>query len=92
MDWYAIIAIIGEIILEVVTELNQNIKKIFTQIYQAKSMNHLEKNYGNVKINRVFIATNGKINYYAKNVFSQKDPVIEGNIFYIDYDVLLNLF
>ncbi|MFW9972426.1 MAG: hypothetical protein ACFFDF_19735 [Candidatus Odinarchaeota archaeon] len=92
MEWNAIIAKIGDINLEVGTELSQNLKKIFTQIYQAKSMNHLEKNYGNVKINRVFIATNGKINYYAKNVLSQKDPVIEGNIFFIDYDVLLNLF
>ncbi|MFX1327909.1 MAG: hypothetical protein ACFE91_07170 [Promethearchaeota archaeon] len=92
MEWNAVVAKIGDINLEIGTELSQNLKKVFTQIYQAKSMNHLEKNYGNVKINRVFIVTNGKINYHAKNVLSQKDPLIEGNIFFIDYDVLLNLF
>jgi len=83
---------IGNINLDIGTEISQNLKKIITQIYQAKSMNHLEKNYGNVKINRVFIATNGKINYHAKNVLSQKDPLIVGNIFFIDYDVILDLF
>jgi len=92
IEWNAIIAKIGDINLEVGTELSQNLKKIFTQIYQAKNMNHLEKNYGNVKVNRVFIATNGKINYHAKNVLTQKDPLIEGNIFFIDYDIILNLF
>lgn len=91
MEWNGIVAKIDDINLEVGTELSQNLKKIFIQIYQAKSMNHLEKNYGNVKINRVFIATNGKINFHAKNALSQKDPLIEGNIFFIDYDVILNL-
>jgi len=92
MEWNAIIAKIGNIDFEKGTELSQNLKKILTQVYQAKSMNHLEKNYGAVKINRVFIATNGKINYHAKNVLAQKDPLIEGNIFFIDYDVILDLF
>lgn len=92
MEWNAIIAKIGNIDFERGTELSQNLKKILTQVYQAKSMNHLEKNYGVVKINRVFIATNGKINYHAKNVLAQKDPLIEGNIFFIDYDVILDLF
>ena len=92
MEWNGIAAKVGDINLEAGTELSQNLKKIFTQIYQAKSMNHLETNYGNVKINRVFIATNGKINFHAKNILSKKDPLIEGNIFFIDYNVILNLF
>lgn len=92
MEWNGIVAKIGNINFDVGTEISQNLKKISTQIYQAKSMNHLEKNYGNVKINRVFIATNGKLNFHAKDVLSQKDPLIEGNIFFIDYDVILNLF
>ena len=92
MEWNGIVAKINDINLKVGTELSQNLKSIFSQVYQAKSMNHLEKNYGNVKITRVFIATNGKINFYAKNALSQKDPLIEGNIFFIDYDVILSLF
>ncbi|MBA7585048.1 hypothetical protein ES708_27018 [subsurface metagenome] len=55
-------------------------------------MNHLEKNYGNVKLTRVFVATNGKINFHARNILSQKDPLIEGNIFFIDNDTFLSLF
>jgi len=92
MEWNGIVAKIGNINLDIGTEISQNLKKIITQIYQAKSMNHLEKNYGNIKITRIFVATNGKVNFHAKNVLSQKDPLIEGNIFFIDFDVILNLF
>lgn len=55
-------------------------------------MYQLEKNYGNVKLTRVFIATNGKINFHARNILSQKDTLIQGNVFFIDYDAILNLF
>ncbi len=55
-------------------------------------MNHLEKNYVKVKLTRVFVVTNGKINFHARNILSQKDPLIEGNIFFIDYDAILSLF
>lgn len=92
MEWNAIVAKIGDINLDEGTEISQNLKRIFTQVYQAKSMNHLEKNYNNVKLNRVFIATNGKINFHAKNALFKKEPLIEGNIFFIDYNVFLDLF
>lgn len=92
MEWNGIVAKINDINLKVGTELSQNLKSIFSQVYQAKSMNHLEKNYGNVKITRVFVTTNGKINFHAKNALFQKDPLIKGNIFFIDYDVILSLF
>ncbi len=92
MEWNGIVAKIGNINLEIGTEISQNFKKMIIQIYQAKGMNHLEKNYGNVRITRVFVATNGKINFHARNILSQKDPLIEGNIFFIDNDTLLSLF
>lgn len=92
MEWNAIVAKVGDINLDEGTEISQNLKRIFTQVYQAKSMNHLEKNYDNVKLNRVFIATNGKINFHAKNALFKKEPLIEGNIFFIDYNVFLDLF
>ena len=92
MEWNGIIAKIGDINFKIGTKLSQNLKKICDQVYQAKNMKHLEKNYGDIKITRVFIATNGKINFHAKNLLSQNDPLIEGNIFLIDYDVILSLF
>jgi len=92
MEWNGIVAKIRNINLDEGTKISQNLKKIITQIYQAKSMYHLEKNYGDVKLTRVFVATNSKINYYARNILSQKDPLIEGNIFFIDNDTFLSLF
>lgn len=62
------------------------------KIPQAKSMNHLVKNYGNEKLIRFFVASNGKINFHSRNIISQKNPLIEGNMFFIDYDTILNLF
>jgi len=91
-EWNGIVAKVGDINLQRGTEINRNMKKILTQIYQAKNMDHLEKNYGNVKITRVFIATNGKINHQAKEAFSKEEPLIEGNIFFIDKNLLLSLF
>lgn len=92
MEWNGIVAKRGNINIDIGTEISQNLKKLINQIYQAKSMNHLEKNYGNVKLTRVFVATNGKINFHARNILSQKDPLIEGNIFFIDNDTFLSLF
>ena len=92
MEWNGIVAKKGNINIGIGTEISQNLKKLINQIYQAKIMNHLEKNYGNVKLTRVFVATNGKINFHARNILSQKDPLIEGNIFFIDYDTILSLF
>ncbi|TKJ20462.1 MAG: hypothetical protein CEE43_12350 [Promethearchaeota archaeon Loki_b32] len=55
-------------------------------------MNHLVKNYGNEKLIRFFVATNGKINFHVRNILSQKNLLIEGNMFFIDYDTILSLF
>jgi len=65
---------------------------LLIKIPQAKSMNHLVKNYGNEKLIRFFVASNGKINFHARNIISQKNPLIEGNMIFIDYDTILSLF
>ncbi len=91
IEWNCIVAKIGNINLDEGTDLSRNLKTISKQTYQAKNMEHLEKNYGDVKITRVFIATNEKINYNAIQALKKKDPDIEGNVFFIDRDVLLNL-
>lgn len=92
MEWNGIVAKIGNINKKEGVKLSQKLKDIFDQIYEAFNMEHLEKNYGDVKITRVFIATNGVINYHAKKALQNKDPVIEGSIFFIDKNTLLNLF
>jgi len=92
MEWNGIVAKIRNINFDKGTKISQNLKKIITQIYQAKFMNHLEKNYGDVKLTRVFVATNGTINYHARNILSQKDPLIEGSVFFIDKDTFMSLF
>ena len=92
IEWNAIVAKRGNINKKGGVELSQKLRDIFDQTYEAFSMEHLEKNYGDVKITRVFIATNGVINYYAKKALQNKDPLIEGSIFFIDKNTLLNLF
>ena len=92
MEWNGIVAKTGNINLDEGTEMSRNLKNISKQVYQAKKMDHLEKNYRNVKITRVFIVTNGKINYHAKQALFREDPLIEGNLFFLDYDDFMNLF
>ena len=91
IEWNGIVAKIGNINLEEGTTLNQNLRTIFNQMYQAKSIQHSDINYGNVKITRVFVVTNGIINFFAKEALSKKDPLIEGNIFFIDRNILLKI-
>lgn len=91
MEWNGVVVKKGNINQDIGTELSQKLKGIFKQVYQVKTMEHLEKNYGHVDITRVFIATNGKINYQAKKALKEKDPLIKGNVFFIDSDTLKTL-
>ena len=91
LEWNAIVAKFGDVKLKEGTDINKKVEEISRQIYQSKTMKHSDLNYDELKITRIVVVTNGSINYNAKKALESLNPLIKGNIFFIDKDLLLNL-